>query len=283
MRIDFSTIKEFRVPEGVVTQIADESGRVLWALSGGKIVLEVEKVTKTTKAGSTTYSSEQFIILDIYPKTNGTVKVTYGGLTKTITDTSGVADPNAVQVYFGTLYGLADSVATPASGELTIEGDCVAFGCSRFTNQKSNNELAGGITAVKDMGKVKYIPTDAFSACYKITSCEIPNTVTSIGNNAFCCDDITAGKYSQLLHIVIPESVTSIGEYAFFVMDGSPNERTVVMLSTTPPTLISEGSIDQTAFSPLGKNKIIVPKGCGDIYKSAESWSYYADYITEAS
>ena len=31
MRIDFSTIKEFRVPEGVVTQVADASGRVLWS------------------------------------------------------------------------------------------------------------------------------------------------------------------------------------------------------------------------------------------------------------
>lgn len=35
MRIDFSTIKGFAVPEGKVTQIADASGNVLWALSGG--------------------------------------------------------------------------------------------------------------------------------------------------------------------------------------------------------------------------------------------------------
>ena len=32
--IDFSTLQGLTIPEGVVTQIADESGRVLWMLVG---------------------------------------------------------------------------------------------------------------------------------------------------------------------------------------------------------------------------------------------------------
>lgn len=278
MSIDFTGVTGIEDDYGNLTKITDASGRVLWAVSGGKIVLEVEKVTKTTKAGSTTYSNEKFIILDIYPKTHGTVTVTYGGLTKTITDTSGVADPNAVQVYFGTLYGVADSVTTPASGELTIEGDCVAFGCSRFTNDKSNNEIAACITEVIDMGKVTHIPEDAFSACYKITSCEIPNTVTSIGNRAFSCDSLINSVFSELLSITIPQSVTSIGNEAFFMANTHPSTRTVIMRSTTPPTLQNANK----TFNTLGKNKIIVPKGCGEVYKTAEYWGAYADYITEA-
>ena len=160
--IDFPTLKGLTIPEGVVTQIADASGRVLWALSGGKVILQVTKVTATTKAGETTYSDEQFVLIDIYPKTNGTVKVTYGGLTKTITDTSGAAEPNAQQVFFGTFNGVSDSVETPASGELTIEGDCYAFATGQYTNDKPTSSTSGCIINILDFGNVKEIPARAF-------------------------------------------------------------------------------------------------------------------------
>ena len=124
--MNFATLKGLTIPEGVVTQITDASGRVLWMVqsdSGVPVILEVEKITSDTYAGETTYTAEEFILLDIYPKTNGTVSVTYGGLTKTITDTSGAEEPNAQQVFFGTFNGVSDSVTTPASGTLKISGD----------------------------------------------------------------------------------------------------------------------------------------------------------------
>lgn len=49
------------------------------------------------------------------------------------------------------------------------------------------------------------------------------------------------------------------------------------MLSTTPPTIQSD------TFYANYLNKIIVPKGTGDAYKSATNWSAYADYIEEAT
>ena len=100
--------------------------------SGEPVVLEVEKITSNTYANETTYEHEEFILLDIYPKPGGTVNVTYGGLTKTITDTSGAEEPNAQQVFFGTLNGISDSVATPSNGELIIEGACYAFSCGTY-------------------------------------------------------------------------------------------------------------------------------------------------------
>ena len=107
MSIDFSTLQGLTIPEGVVTEIKDDRGRVIWAVSGGdKVILQVAKITSNTYAGETTYENEEFILLDIYPKTNGTVTVTYGGLTKTIKDTSGAAEPNAQQVVFGTFNGV---------------------------------------------------------------------------------------------------------------------------------------------------------------------------------
>lgn len=189
--IDFSTLQGITIPEGAVTQIADASGKVLWKLANDKpIILEVEKITSDTYAAETTYTGEQFILLDIYPKTNGTVSVTYGGLTKTITDTSGVENPNAQRVFFGTFNGVSDSVATPTSGELTIEGDCAAFCCGKYNGtSKEGSGFCACITKVVNWMGVEFIPTNAFGAaqgaCEKLTSLTIPKSVVCIRKSAF--------------------------------------------------------------------------------------------------
>ena len=307
--------------------------RLFFAPDSGNVVLEVEKVTSDTYANETTYTAEEFILLDIYPKTGGTVNVTYGGLTKTITDTSGVEEPNAQQVFFGTFNGVSDSVATPASGELTIEGDCAAFGAGKYQKSaKSYNELCGCIISVKDWGSVSYIPAGAFgsmtSGSPKLTDITIPKSIKSIGNVPFgFCDalqNITVDAANEhyasengilfnknktevicyppslgfesyviplgveiihgfafhlcnnLMEVTIPTSVTSIGLNAFLLGNGSP-ARTVKVMSATPATLSAQ------ACNYTCTNNIVVPKGCGDAYKTAEGWSTYADYIVEAS
>lgn len=203
------------IPEGNVVQIADASGRVIWAVpaAGKPVILEVEKITSDTYAGETTYTGEQFILLDIYPKTNGTVKVTYGGLTKTITDTSGAAEPNAQQVFFGTFNGVSDSVTTPASGTLTIEGGCKGFAVGTYktynsTTSKSTSKYCSCITAVTDWGGVTQIPGYAFYKCSTTTFAELPEGITSIGNYAFyTCAELDFRE--------LPSGITSIGNYAF--------------------------------------------------------------------
>ena len=124
--IDFTTLQGLTIPEGVVTQITDESGRVIWAANIATdeppAIFEVAKQTTNSYSGETQYTDNEFILFDIYPKKGGTVNVTYGGLTKTVKDTSGAEEPNAIQVFFGRFNGVSDSVATPASGTLTIEG-----------------------------------------------------------------------------------------------------------------------------------------------------------------
>ena len=299
--INFATLQGLSIPEGVVTQIADASGRVIWAVQNNKpVVLQVEKITSDTYAGETTYTGEQFILLDIYPKTNGTVSVTYGGLTKAITDTSGAAEPNAQQVFFGTFNGVSDSVATPASGELTIEGDYVAFGCGAFQNGSKNTNIGycSCITAVKNWGNATVIPDHAFYYCNNVDFSVIPEGVTSIGAKAFNMDKSSGEWLTPITSVTIPSTVESIGDYAFsssfsFTASGTQiytGYRTfveeLILLSTTPPTLGTNACVNWITDYPEGRATyditIIVPKGCVDIYKAAEGWSAYGDYITEA-
>ena len=308
MSINFATLQGLTIPEGVVTQIADASGRVIWALQSGEpVILEVEKITSDTYVGETTYTGEQFILLDIYPKTNGTVKVTYGGLTKTIKDTSGAEEPNAQQVFFGTFNGVADSVETPASGELTIEGSYRAFGIGSFQKglKATNIGYCSCITAVTEWGSVEYIPEYAFYECKKIVSCEMPDSILRIGQYSFyfcwsvatlkLSNSITAipdsafADWAALREVTIPASVTEIAAHAFTSIRTGADSLTVTMLSTTPPTLEKKtvtsnaGNTHSYPFSRNGVARFIVPKGCGNTYKTAEVWSEYADYITEAS
>ena len=212
------TMEFLDIPEGVVVEIARD-GDVVWATSSDTVVLEVEKKIGDTYAGDTSYSGEEFILLDIYPKTNGTVLVSYGGLTKTIIDTSGAESPNAQQVFFGTFNGVSDRVPTPTSGTLTIEGDYESFACGSYQAGKIalGKSYWHGVTKVIDLGHMKAIESNtfgvnaslSFSGCGRLVSAKISTRISYIGTNAFAnCVNLTS--------ITIPNSVMSIGLNAFY-------------------------------------------------------------------
>lgn len=219
----------------------DGKAQLFWEAGGGPVILEVEKITSDTYAGETTYTGEQFILLDIYPKTNGTVSVTYGGLTKTITDTSGAEEPNAQQVFFGTFNGVSDGVATPANGTLTIEGDYYAFGGGGFHIAAKTYAICAPICIVTSFGSANKIPSGAFGGTsapeikFKQTELKIPSSIKSVGNTAFsCCKTIETVTISNGVEIIegqpflnctglkslnIPKSVKSIGKFAVPELD----------------------------------------------------------------
>ena len=201
--IDFSTLKGLTVPEGVVTKI-EANGVVLWELkSGGSVILEVKKVD----------CDGNCVLLDIYPKSGGTVNVTYGGLTKTIVDDGTSENPNAVQVYFGTHGGVTDEVETPDSGTVTIEGDFAAFAAGTWkttTSKSTTTNYFSGITAIVDFGSINYIPVYAFNGNKAIGEIALPNGIDSIGNNAFY-------GCQQLQFSEIPEGVKTIGNSCFIL------------------------------------------------------------------
>ena len=202
--IDFSTLQGVTIPEGIVTQIVDSVGRVIWKPKINiPIILRVEKIIGHTHSGSQGYPDEQFLILDIYPKTNGTVTVTYGGLTKTIKDTSGAANPNAIQVVFGTLYGTVHDTTSPTSGELIIEGDYNYFDESSYQTDKSSYVTAHCVIEVMDTGSITNIPNLWLDGS-KITNITFGEAVQSIGEGVLMSS-------KQLYSISIPASVTHIG------------------------------------------------------------------------
>lgn len=159
------------------------------------------------------------------------------------------------------------------------------------------------------------IGQNAFRSCTSFTTITIPNSVTSIEDYAFgYCENLTSVTLSssikvlrnrmfmdcknlttvilpygieeleaafwncqKLTSITIPSSVNKINSGVFSYVATTSNKATITMLGTIPP------AIQADTFKTDRLNKIIVPKGYVDIYKSATNWSIVADYIEEAA
>ena len=171
------------------------------------------------------------------------------------------------------------SVTIPDS--VTSIGYTVFYGCAGLTSIMIPDGVTiinGGafsgcssLTSITIPDSVTSIAYSAFYGCSSLTSISIPDSVTSIGDTAF------SGCHS-LSSITIPNSVTSIGSSAFYGCGTNTTSGiTYTILAITPPTIRSG------TFSNAKINKIVVPKGTLEVYKSATNWSEYADKMVEAS
>lgn len=110
---------------------------------------------------------------------------------------------------------------------------------------------------------------DTFSGCTSLKHVKLPANLQDMNSYGIFrnCPSLT--------EVTIPVGVTIIGSSS--LQPGSEtNKATIIMLPTTPP------AIQSSTFNKNYLNKIIVPFGCGDIYKAASVWSTLADYIEEA-
>lgn len=169
--------------------------------------------------------------------------------------------------------------------QITIPNSVTSIGTNVFQKCKSLTQviLSDSITIIRSNtfaycsalmsivipNGVTSIDSGAFFNCSSLTSITLHDSVTSIGSDAF-------NKCSSLTSINIPANVTSIGNYALQI-GTKTTKATITMKPTTPPTISSN------TFNASYLNKIIVPVGCGDTYKSATNWSKFADYIEEAT
>lgn len=103
----------------------------------------------------------------------------------------------------------------------------------------------------------------SFSYLKSLKNVSIPYSVTNIDSYSF-------DGCLSLEKITIPSSVTAIGSSAFTICFPI-----ITMKGTTPPTI-------QSNTFQSGTPRIIVPKGCLEVYQNATNWSSFADVMIEA-
>ena len=110
-----------------------------------------------------------------------------------------------------------------------------------------------GLTSVTIPNSVTTIGEYAFCRCESLTSVTIPNSVTTIGNSAFShCGSLTS--------VTIPNSVTTIGDYAFYECSG--------LTSVTIPNSVT--TIGNSAFNSCSSLlKVTIPESVVSIGDSA--------------
>ena len=167
----------------------------------------------------------------------------------------------------------------------------------------------------QDFGDITKTRQHAFAYANNLISAVLPNTITSIGSQAFRnCSNLTSVTFeensqltsisdyafaycSNLTSISLPNSVTNIGESAFRecssltsieipssvtsignnAFEYCSSLTTMTVLPTTPPTLSNTSAISSATTS------IYVPDESVDAYKQATNWSNFADIIKPLS
>ena len=148
----------------------------------------------------------------------------------------------------------------------------------------SANELVTGCANTGIPNTVTSIGENAFCGLNGLTSIDIPESVTSIGAGAFSfCFNLTGD-------LTIPNSVETIGSGAFFQCSGFDGTLTIgesvrfigdyafrqcsnfsgaVSLATTPPELGNEPGWDCVVFQYFGYPILTVPYGCAEAYRNS--------------
>lgn len=145
-----------------------------------------------------------------------------------------------------------------------------------FTDMEIDGIMQPGIVSnyafdTKGEHTVKFTLADPsiisdFADCYRLTSIEIPNSVTIIDDGAF-------GDCYKLTSVIIPSGVTYIGDMAF---DGCAELISVTILAPTPPTLNGNMVFNYNAEG----RKIYVPSDSVNAYKTAsEEWEDLSEDI----
>ena len=170
---------------------------------------------------------------------------------------------------------------------ITVDPESPVFdsrdNCNAIIRTETNELVTGCVNTVIP-NTVTSIGDNAFSGLTGFTSISIPESVTSIGAGAFAfCFDLTGD-------LTIPNSVETIGNGAFFQCEGFDGTLTIgesvkfigdyafrqcshftkaVSLATTPPELGNEPGWNCVVFEQFGTQVLTVPYGCAEAYRNS--------------
>lgn len=155
----------------------------------------------------------------------------------------------------------------------------VYYNASNATYKSTQHYNTYGASGVKFVvgNKVKTVPKN-FLDHYtydsdgnkSITELEFEEgcQIEALPSGSFYCENVTS--------VVVPPSIKTIEGQALFFGTSSV-KATMKFLSTEPP------KINRYSFRDGSIEKIIIPKGTLEDYKNKTNWSYYADYLEEAT
>ena len=151
--------------------------------------------------------------------------------------------------------------------EITIPNSVTNIGDFAFYRNEQ-------LTTVTLPETLEVINEGVFSSCINLTDITLPPTIKRINTGAF--DNCTS-----LTEITLPNSITTIGHGVFHNCTSLVK---VIILATTPPTLIGEPISETTYdyenfYNNAEGRKFYVPAESLEAYKAAEGWSTYASDI----
>lgn len=213
-----------------------------------------------------------------------------GGLTKVIA-------PNPIVFESYALYSCSHVEGNVTiSEEQTVIGENTFRGCAKLNiNQLHDNITNIGQYAFYNcqLNNWNKLPNNlttigqyAFHQNINLNISEIPIGVKSISNYAFTSCNLKSikihdnctiiGQYSfrynsKLENVEIGNGITSMSSYCF---GNCTSLKSITIHATTPPTLSSNAFYDDNALT-----EIRVPASALDTYKSATTWSNYADIM----
>jgi hypothetical protein len=223
--------------------------------------------------------------------------VTYSGTTYSVTSIgndafarcsglTSVTIPNSVTSIGGNAFsGCSGLTSVTIGNSVTSIGDFAFSSCSGLTSiavdsgntkydsrnncnaiiETATNTLISGCKNTTIPNSVTSIGDNAFRGCSGLTSVTIPNSVTSIGEAAFTgCSGLTS--------VTIGNSVTSIGGFAFFYCSGLTEIRSKIV---NVGDVSMEG--DYVFFFVPNSCTLKVPIGTATAYRSANQWNAFSN------